>query len=382
MLPRPELEIKIEKAINRSVITAILGPRQCGKTTISRIIGEKYNSAFYDLEDPVSVQALRQSPMQTLNVHKGVVILDEIQRMPELFPLLRVLADRTGTPSRFLILGSASPHLIKGVSETLAGRVTFIDMTGFDAFEINENDLNLLWYRGGYPRSFIAENEEISFSWRQDFIRTFLERDIPQLGISIPAESLRRFWTMLAHYHGQIWNGSEFARSIGASEPTSRRYLDLLTGAYAVRQIQPWFENISKRQVKSPKIYIRDSGLLHALLMLKDDQIRNHPKLGASWEGFIIEQLISRIEAPVWFWATHAGAELDLFTIIDGKKIGFEIKYSDAPGMTKSMQIAMHDLHLDRLFIIYPGSRIYYLAENILVAPLYEISGILKGIFN
>jgi uncharacterized protein len=381
MLPRLELEKKIEKSLKRSVITAILGPRQCGKTTISRIIGQKYNSAFYDLEDPVSVQALKQSPMQTLDVHRGIVVLDEIQRMPELFPLLRVLADRTGIPSRFLILGSASPHLIKGVSETLAGRVTFIDMTGFDAFEINENDLNLLWYRGGYPRSFIAKNEEESFSWRQDFIRTFLERDIPQLGISIPAESLRRFWTMLAHYHGQIWNGSEFARSIGASEPTSRRYLDLLTGAYAVRQIQPWFENISKRQVKSPKIYIRDSGLLHALLMLKEDHIRNHPKLGASWEGFIIEQLISKIETPVWFWATHAGAELDLFTIIDGKKIGFEIKYSDAPGMTKSMQIAMHDLHLDYLFIIYPGSRSYYLAENILVAPLYQISGMLKGVF-
>jgi hypothetical protein len=380
MLKRSELEKEIEASLGRSVITAILGPRQCGKTTISRIIGQKFNATFYDLEEPVSLQSLKQSPMQTLGNQQGIIVLDEIQRMPELFPLLRVLADRSDSGTRFLILGSASPQLVKGVSESLAGRVAFIDISGFNAWEVNENDFNLLWFRGGFPRSFTAETEEESFSWRQDFIRTFLERDIPQLGISIPAESLRRFWTMLAHYHGQIWNGSEFARSIGATEPTSRRYLDLLTGAYVVRQIQPWFENIGKRQVKSPKVYIRDSGLLHALLLLKNDQIMNHPKSGASWEGFVVEQLISRLDSPVWFWATHAGAELDLFTVIDGKRIGFEIKFSDAPGMTKSIQIAIHDLHLDYLYVIYPGSRTYSLGEKVVVTPLHKIPGLLKKV--
>ena len=292
MLPRIELEKKIENALQRSVITAILGPRQCGKTTICRMVGQNHNAVFYDLEDPVTLQVLSQSPMQALSVHEGLVILDEIQRMPELFPLLRVLADRNNSTARFIILGSASPHLIKGVSETLAGRVAFIDMNGFNAWEAEEKNVNKLWFRGGFPRSFIAEDEDLSYKWRQDFIRTFLEMDIPQLGITIPSESLRRFWTMLAHYHGQTWNGSEFARSIGTSEPTSRRYLDILTGAYAVRQLQPWFENIGKRQVKAPKVYIRDSGLLHALLLLKGNQVTSHPKLGASWEGFIIEQLI------------------------------------------------------------------------------------------
>ena len=373
MLPRIELEKKIENALQRSVITAILGPRQCGKTTICRMVGQNHNAVFYDLEDPVTLQVLSQSPMQALSVHEGLVILDEIQRMPELFPLLRVLADRNNSTARFIILGSASPHLLKGVSETLSGRVAFIDMNGFDAWEAEEKNVNKLWFRGGFPRSFIAEDEDLSYKWRQDFIRTFLEMDIPQLGITIPSESLRRFWTMLAHYHGQTWNGSEFARSIGTSEPTSRRYLDILTGAYAVRQLQPWFENIGKRQVKAPKVYIRDSGLLHALLLLKGNQVTSHPKLGASWEGFIIEQLISMLDAPTWFWSTHGGAELDLFTMKYGKRIGIEIKYADAPGITKSMQVAIQDLHLDHLYVIYPGSRTYRLSEKVVVTNLFQI---------
>ena len=373
MLPRIELEKKIENALQRSVITAILGPRQCGKTTICRMVGQNHNAVFYDLEDPVTLQVLSQSPMQALSVHEGLVILDEIQRMPELFPLLRVLADRNNSTARFIILGSASPHLLKGVSETLSGRVAFIDMNGFDAWEAEEKNVNKLWFRGGFPRSFIAEDEDLSYKWRQDFIRTFLEMDIPQLGITIPSESLRRFWTMLAHYHGQTWNGSEFARSIGTSEPTSRRYLDILTGAYAVRQLQPWFENIGKRQVKAPKVYIRDSGILHALLLLKGNQVTSHPKLGASWEGFIIEQLISMLDAPTWFWSTHGGAELDLFTMKYGKRIGIEIKYADAPGITKSMQVAIQDLHLDHLYVIYPGSRTYRLSEKVVVTNLFQI---------
>ena len=378
MIQRKKLREKIENAIRRSVITAVLGPRQCGKTTISRMIGSKHGAIYYDLEDPVSFQALKSSPEQLLSEQKGLIILDEIQRMPELFPILRMLADRADITARFLLLGSSSPNLMKNVSESLAGRVAFIDMSGFDISELSVRDVKKLWYRGGFPRSFLAADEEESFSWRLDFIRTFLERDIPQLGITVPSETLRRFWTMLAHYHGQTWNGSEFARAIGATEPTARRYLDLLSGAYVIRQLQPWYENIGKRQVKSPKIYIRDSGLLHALLLLKDNQIRLHPKNGASWEGFIVEQVINLVETPVWYWATHAGSELDLFAVINGKRTGIEIKFADAPDLTKSMHLAFQDLKLDRLFIIYPGKISYPLLENIIVVPLPELEMITK----
>jgi predicted AAA+ superfamily ATPase len=377
MIIREHLHEKIERTVSRNIITAILGPRQCGKTTISRLIGEQSQAVYFDLEDPVSIQSLKSSPMQLLSSLEGLVILDEIQRMPELFPILRVLADRPEAAAKFLLLGSASPQLMKNVSESLAGRIGFVDMSGFDIWEADQKEVKKLWYRGGFPRSFLASDDDRSFSWRQDFIRTFLERDIPQLGITVPAETLRRFWTMLAHYHGQTWNGSEFARSIGATEPTARRYLDILTGAYVVRQIHPWFENISKRQVKSPKIYIRDSGILHALLMLKNDQIFSHPKNGASWEGFVLEQIISRIDSPVYHWATHAGAELDLFTISNGKRTGYEIKYSDAPSLTKSMHIAIQDLQLDQLFIIYPGVTSYPLRTNIKVIPLNDFEEVL-----
>lgn len=379
MIFREQLQQKIEKSVSRNIITAILGPRQCGKTTISRLIGEQSQVEFFDLEDPTSLQSLKSNPMLLLSSLEGLVILDEIQRMPELFPILRVLADRPKSTTKFLLLGSASPQLMKNVSESLAGRIGFVDMSGFDIREVHPGDVKKLWHRGGFPRSFLASDDGGSFSWRQDFIRTFLERDIPQLGITVPAETLRRFWTMLAHYHGQTWNGSEFARSIGATEPTARRYLDILSGAYVVRQIQPWFENISKRQVKSPKIYIRDSGILHALLMLKNEQIFSHPKNGASWEGFVLEQIISRIASPVYYWATHAGAELDLFTLSNGKRTGFEIKFSDAPSMTKSMHIAIKDLHLDQLYIIYPGEKKYLLSEDVMVIPLSAMQEVLTS---
>jgi uncharacterized protein len=364
LLERQRLLWTIEKSVMNSPVTALLGPRQCGKTTISRMVCKEKKALFFDLEDPVDLQRLTDSPMITLEEAKGLIIIDEIQRAPHLFPILRVLIDRDDSPSNFLILGSASPHLIRHASESLAGRIAFIDMAGFTLEETGSEQIQTLWHRGGFPRSYLAESEHSSFKWRQDFIRTFLERDIPQLGISIPAESLRRFWTMLSHYHGQVWNGSEFARSIGATEPTARRYLDILSGAFVVRQLQPWFENIKKRQVKSPKVYISDSGLLHALLQLEGKNILNHPKLGASWEGFIIGQLIGIVKAPCYFWSTYSGAELDMFTVLHGKRVGIEIKYTDAPGITRSMMSSLNDLNLDHLYIICPGQKSYRLSEK------------------
>ncbi|MDX9905288.1 MAG: ATP-binding protein [Bacteroidales bacterium] len=373
MILRPRLQAKIEQSISVSPIVALLGPRQCGKTTISRVIADNYKAVVFDLENPVDYQQLSVAPLITLQSLNGLVIIDEVQLLPELTSILRILADRPNSAAKFLILGSASPVMMKNAAESLAGRVSFIDMSGFNLEEIGAEHLQLLWTRGGFPRSFLGKDERISFKWRQDFIRTFLERDIPQLGISIPAVSLRRFWTMLAHYHGNIWNGSDFARSIGTSEPTARRYLDILSGAFVVNQLQPWHENIKKRQVKSPKVYIRDSGLLHALLSLEGDTIIQHPKLGFSWEGFIIEQLISKLGSPCYFWATYAGGEIDLLTIQNGKKIGFEIKYTDAPRITKSMLLAIEDLSLERLFIIYPEDKDYALHDKIQVMPAKNI---------
>lgn len=373
MILRTHLQDKIERTLADSPITALLGPRQCGKTTISRLIAENHDAIIFDLENPADFQQLSTAPMISLQLLQGLIIIDEIQRIPELLTVLRVLADRKDYPARFLILGSASPYMMKHASESLAGRVAFIDMSGFDLDETGPEHLSRLWFRGGFPRSFLSTNEHASFQWRQNFIRTFLERDIPQLGISIPSVSLRRFWTMLAHYHGQVWNGSEFARSIGTSEPTARRYLDILTGAFVVNQLQPWHENLKKRQIKSPKVYIRDTGLLHALLSLEGDAIVQHPKIGLSWEGFIVEQMINRLETPCYFWATHGGADLDLLTTWNSKKMGVEIKYSDAPQITKSMLIAIEDLKLEELLVIYPGNKNYRVHEKIQVIAARNI---------
>jgi uncharacterized protein len=380
LLQRKRLFESIERSFSQAPVTALLGPRQCGKTTISRMISKGKESITFDLEDPIDFRRLTDSPMLTLEQSKGLIIIDEIQRAPHLFPILRVLTDRVNSPARFLILGSASPHLMRHASETLAGRVAFIDMAGFTMDETGSKQMKKLWLRGGFPRSFLADSEQSSFQWRQDFIRTFLERDIPQLGISIPAESLRRFWTMLAHYHGQVWNGSEFARSIGASEPTARKYLDILSGAFVVHQVQPWFENIKKRQIKSPKVYISDSGLFHSLLMLEGDTILSHPKLGASWEGFIMCQLMDLFKTPCYFWGTYSGAEMDLFTVFKRKRIGIEIKYTDAPHLTKSMTVSLKDLMLDRIYVIYPGQRSYPLSEEAEVVPAKDIYERLKNI--
>jgi len=355
----------------------LLGPRQCGKTTLARQFAEKRDHEFFDLEDPADLARLA-SPMLALEDLSGLVIIDEIQRKPDLFEVLRVLVDRPQSRAVFLLLGSASPHLVRGVSESLAGRVAFIEMSGFDVREIGSENFKQLWARGGFPRSYLAGSEKISYQWRADFARTFLERDIPQLGISIPAERLRRFWTMIAHYHGQIWNAAELARSLGTSEKTARRYLDLLSGAYVVRQLPPWHENLRKRQVKSPKVYVRDSGLLHTLLSLETDKaLLRHPKLGASWEGFALEQVLAVVQSrDVYFWATHSGAEMDLLVFKDGQRLGFEFKCTDAPQMTKSIHIAADDLKLDRVFIIYPGRKSYRIDERTEVVSIVDIESL------
>lgn len=329
---------------------------------------------YIDLEDPTGAARLAE-PMTALAPLRGLVIIDEVQRQPEIFPVLRVLADRPRTPARFLVLGSASPSLVRHSSETLAGRVAFVDMAGFDLRELGAPAQRELWVRGGFPRSYLARSDAASLAWREDFIRTFLERDVGQLGIQVPAATLRRLWMMLAHYHGQLWNASEVGRSLGEAHTTVKRHLDILTGAFMVRQLQPWFANIGKRQVRSPKVYVRDSGILHALLGLRTvAALEEHPKLGASWEGFAIEQaVLAAGERNVYFWSTQAGAELDLLLVLGGKRYGVEVKYSDAPRITKSMSIALEDLELQRLFVVYPGTQKYVLASKIEVMPLDDL---------
>ncbi len=380
-IPRPAVIAQIERTLVIHPIAALLGPRQCGKTTLARMFGERQPSTYFDLENPVDMRRL-SAPLTVLETLSGLVIIDEVQRQPDLFQLLRVLADRPNNPAHFLLLGSASPQLVRGVSESLAGRIGFIDLGGFDLAEVETAQRDQLWLRGGFPRAFLADDDAASMIWRQEFIRTFLERDIPQLGITIPAETLRRFWTMVAHYHGQVWNAAEFARSLGASEVTARGYLDILAGAYMVRILPPWFENIGKRQIKSPKIYLRDSGILHGLLQLATlPELQSHPKLGASWEGFAIEQIIRLFETrDAYFWATHGGAELDLLVRTRGKQVGFEIKYADAPGTTRAMQVAVHDLGLDHLWIVYPGPHEYVLDARISALPLSALPRIASAL--
>jgi hypothetical protein len=378
MLQRKQYLEQLKKAVGRSPVTSLLGPRQCGKTTLARMFGSAGNATYFDLESVPDQQRL-QNPELMLGSLAGLVILDEIQTKPELFSALRVLADRPGNQARFLILGSASPHIVKNVSETLAGRTEFIELTGFNLSEITPDSLDKLWLRGGFPLSYLASSEENSLVWRQGFVRTFLERDIPQLGITIPASAMRRFWTMLAHYHGQTLNASELGRSLGLSDKTIRSYLDILSGTFMVRQLQPWHENISKRQVKAPKIYFRDSGVHHTLLDVPDlHALMGHPRLGASWEGFALEQVIQLVNpSEAYFWATHSGAEVDLFFIRGGKRYGVEFKFSEAPKISKSMRIAQADLSLDHLWIVYPGKESYPVDEKISVIPLGQIESML-----
>ena len=371
MIPRPAVINRIERALAIHPIAALLGPRQCGKTTVARMIAEQRPTTYFDLENPVDVRRL-SAPLTVLQDLSGLIIIDEVQRRPDLFELLRVLADRPQNSAQFLLLGSASPQLVRGVSESLAGRIGFIDVSGFTFAEVDPAERDRLWVRGGFPRSFLAVDDSASMEWRQNFLRTFLERDIPQLGITIPAETLRRFWTMVAHYHGQTWNAAQFARSLGTSEVTARRYLDILAGAYMVRILPPWFENLGKRQVKAPKIYIRDSGILNALLQLGTlADLQSHPKLGASWEGFAAEQVIDLLRTrDAYYWATHGGAELDMLVRVAGKSYGFEFKYADAPGTSRSMHVALNDLSLEHLWVVYPGHQEYALDSRISVIPI------------
>ncbi len=365
----------IRAALKRSRVVALVGPRQVGKTTLARLIVPSDSPGYFDLEDPTSLARLSE-PMTALASLKGLVVIDEIQRRPGLFPVLRVLADRRPLPARFLILGSATPELLRQSSETLAGRLETVTLSGLGIEELGAKALMRHWRRGGFPPAYLARSDEASLVWRRQFIQTYLERDLPQLGVTIPAVTLLRFWTMLAHYHGGVWNAAEAARSLGVSEPTARRYLDLMTGLFLVRQLQPWHENLKKRQVKAPKVYVRDSGLLHALLGLASErELLSHPKVGASWEGYAIEESLRAVHPEaVHFWATHTGAELDLLLFVRGRRYGVEVKFQDAPRLTPSMRHALDDLRLEHLTVLYPGGQRYDLERRVTVVPLSELA--------
>ena len=375
MIERPRLLSALRTALRRSPVVALIGPRQCGKTTAARWIVEPSSPRYFDLEDPASLARLTE-PMTALGPLRGVVVIDEIQRRPELFPVLRVLADRRPLQARFLILGSASPALLRQSSETLAGRLETITLAGFCLDELGDRAVGRHWRRGGFPPAYLARSEADSVRWREQFVRTFLERDLPQLGVSIAAPTLLRFWSMLAHVHGSLWNAADPARSLGLSQPTVRHYLDLLTSVFMVRQLPPWHENLAKRQVKAPKVYIRDTGLLHSLLGIQSEQnLQRHPKLGASWEGYAIEEVLKLVEPDdSYFWATHGGAELDLLIFKNGRRYGIEVKHQDAPTLTASMRTALADLQLEHLTVLYPGSRNYALAERVTVVPLASLA--------
>ncbi len=374
MINRQQYIKHIKRALRRSRAVALLGPRQVGKTTLARKLVDINSPNYFDLEDASSLIALSDAKT-ILEPLKGIIVIDEIQLRPDLFPVLRVLLDRKPLPSKFLILGSASPGLLRQSSESLAGRLEIVEIDGFGLVEVGEKKATQLWVRGGFPLSFLAKNNADSFAWRKNFIKTFLERDLREQGIDIPTVTLHRFWSMLANSHAQIWKAAPIASSLGISEPTVRKYLDIFAGVFMVRQLQPWHANIKKRQVKSPKVYIRDTGVLHYLLGLRTDaEILRHPLSGASWEGFVIEEIIRSVEPDnVYFWATHQGAEIDLILSKGGQMYGIEVKRADAPTMSPSMRIALEDLKLDSIGVIYPGKKRYSLHKKIEVVPFDEI---------
>jgi predicted AAA+ superfamily ATPase len=370
MIARDNETASILHALDLFPVVGIVGARQVGKTTLARMVGERRGRdvAHFDLENPVDLARL-QDPMLALSKLRGLVVLDEVQRFPGLFPTLRVLVDRPDQPARFLVLGSASPDLLRQGSETLAGRIHYHELRGLSLADVGPGHADALWLRGGFPRSWLAASTEDSATWRRAFIRTFLERDLPQLGITVSADTMRRFWTMLGHRHGQTWNSSSFARSFGIADTTVRGYLDTLSASMVVRQLHPWHENLSKRQVRAPKVFIADSGLLHTLLGIQSmEDLESHPVVGVSWEGFIIEQILRRTGArqeEAFFWATHAGAELDLMLVRGQHRRGYEIKRATAPRMTKSMHIALQDLKLQRIDVVHAGADTFPLSDRI-----------------
>lgn len=375
IVARPRLLQALRAALERRPVVVLTGPRQCGKTTLARQLLAPAAPTYFDLEDP-RTHALFEEPMTALEPLTDLVVIDEVQRAPDLFALLRVLADRRPLPARFLILGSASGALLRQSAESLAGRVEHLSMGGFALDEVDPGAADDLWRRGGFPDSLLAPDEDRSLHWRRNFIDTLVERDLPQWGVRVAATAMRRFWTMVAHYHGQVWSNADPARALGVSEPTARRYLDLLTDALVLRQLPPWHANLRKRQVKSPKVYVRDTGLLHELLGIEDHRaLLHHPKLGASWESYAIEQVLAtEAHTEAAFWATHQGAEIDLLLHRRGKLFGVECKRVDAPRMTPSMRIALADLGLERIAVIYPGTRRYALADRVEAVPLATLA--------
>ena len=369
---------RLNALLRQFPVVAILGPRQIGKTTLARqFIGRRRGRAtVFDLESHEDL-AILADPLLALGPLKGLIVLDEVHRRPDLFASLRVLVDEPNAARRFLVLGSASPELLRQTSETLAGRIVYHELGGFALGEVGIEERSRLWRRGGFPRSYLARSDRESLRWRRELIQTYLERDIPSLGLRLPGPTLRRFWMMLAHYHGQVWNASELARSFGVGHTTVQRYLDVLTETFMVRQLQSWHENISKRQVKAPKIYIRDSGVLHALLGLGTArEVETHPKLGASWEGFALEVVISRLTArpeECFFWATQGGAELDLLIVRGNRRVGFEFKRTTAPTVSRSVRTALQDLRLDEVMVVHAGSHSFALGPKIRAIPLGRI---------
>ena len=369
--------------LRESPVVALLGARQVGKSTLARqlVAARGGPVTWFDLEDPVDLARLADPGLE-LRPLRGLVVLDEIQRLPEVFPLLRSLADRPRTPARFLVLGSASPELLRQTSESLAGRVAFHELDGFGLREVD--DLERLWLRGGFPRSYLARSVAASHRWRDDFIRTFLERDLPGLGNTVPSTTLRRFWTMLGHWHGQLWNGAEFGRAFGVAHTTVRRYLDLLSSVFVVLQLPPWHENVGKRQVRSPKIYVGDSGILHALLGLNTSEaLVSHPKVGASWEGFVVRQVMHLLAVrpeQCFHWSTYSGAELDLLVVAGERRYGFEVKRAESPRLTPSMRSALETLSLERLDVVHAGQRSYSLARRVRAVPAARLAAELRPI--
>lgn len=370
MIDRKQEIRAVRRLLSQFPIVAIVGPRQVGKTTLASAVAKSWRGKVtrFDLERPSHNSRLADSE-SNLEPLRGLVVLDEIQHRPNLFSKLRVLADRKPSRARFLILGSAAPGLLRQSAESLAGRIAYRTLQGFGVDEVGTDKWRNLWLRGGFPRSYLARNDTMSFDWREALIRTYLERDLPQLGIKLAASTLERFWTMLAHYHAQTWNSSELARSFGVSDKTVRTWLDLLSDTYMVQLLRPWSANVGKRVVKAPKVYLRDTGLLHTLLRLQSkSDLDNHPKLGASFEGFALSTVIRRLavsEQDCYFWSTYQDAELDLLVARGSRRLGFEFKHTVAPEVTKSMRIALSDLELERLDIIHVGKETYPLTKQI-----------------